>query len=146
MEGKKEHLGLKKEILIKKDVWERMLQHCMKEKPLEACGILSGEAGKCEKIWEMQNIARSSYSFEMSQVELENTLQKIERAKGQTLTGIYHSHPTAEPIPSQQDIENAHYHEAVYFIISLSKKYPRVKCYQIIGKKCLPVRLKIFND
>jgi proteasome lid subunit RPN8/RPN11 len=41
------------------------------------------------------------------------------RESGQSLLGVYHSHPRTPAYPSASDVEMAFYPEAFYFIISL---------------------------
>lgn len=62
---------------------------------------------------------------------------------GHQLNGIFHSHPTAPPIPSNDDILNAHYPEATYFIISLLKKTPEVRCYSFRDSRVIPMKFII---
>lgn len=40
------------------------------------------------------------------------------REQGETLIGIYHSHPLeSDPAPSQTDVRRAFYPQAIYFIV-----------------------------
>ncbi|WP_185819998.1 M67 family metallopeptidase, partial [Salibacterium salarium] len=119
-----------------------MINHCKQELPFEACGLVSGNAGKCDDMWRMKNRKKSRHSFEISQKEIDETFRAIE-AKGQTLTGIYHSHPTAAPYPSPHDITNNHYPHAAYFIISFLRSKPQVKCWRMENKNTIPVKIKV---
>jgi proteasome lid subunit RPN8/RPN11 len=42
------------------------------------------------------------------------------RQTGTPLKAIYHSHPSSEAIPSQRDLLDANYPEALYLILSLN--------------------------
>src|SRR4029077_14328270 len=55
--------------------------------------------------------------------ELFAAMRRIREA-GQSLLGVYHSHPRTPAYPSASDVEMAFYPEAFYFIISLE---PRVE-------------------
>ncbi|WP_158737188.1 M67 family metallopeptidase [Alteribacillus sp. YIM 98480] len=121
-----------------------MINHCKKELPIEACGLLSGYNRKCEALWKTKNIKQSKHSFEISQKETDKLFRLIEK-NGQTLTGIYHSHPKAAPYPSKPDIFNAHYPEAAYIIISLGCSRPKVRSFRIINKKVLPMKIKLYE-
>jgi proteasome lid subunit RPN8/RPN11 len=51
---------------------------------------------------------------------------------GESLLGIYHSHPEGPASPSGMDIRLAFHPEAVYFIVSLkNKKKPEVRAFRI---------------
>jgi proteasome lid subunit RPN8/RPN11 len=51
---------------------------------------------------------------------------------GLDVLAIYHSHPTAEPIPSRKDIERNNYGaEVVHLIISLSAAEPRIRAWRL---------------
>ncbi|MDQ0300695.1 proteasome lid subunit RPN8/RPN11 [Salibacterium salarium] len=132
--------SLAKSVMIKRAVWEEMIYHCKHEFPLEACGILSGYDRRCDVLWPMRNMKRSKDSFEVSQAETDRTFRFI-KEKQQRLTGIYHSHPTTDPYPSLHDIENHHYPEAAYFIISLARLKPKIKCYRIEGKRVVSIKI-----
>ncbi|WP_245917912.1 M67 family metallopeptidase [Alteribacillus bidgolensis] len=131
-------------MFIKRAVWEEMIHHCKEELPMEACGLLSGNNRKCETLWKMKNVKQNTHSFEISQKEIDKAFHSIEK-KGQTLTGIYHSHPTGAPYPSHQDIVNAHYPKAAYFIISLVPNIPQVKCFRIIKNRVISIEIKVVN-
>lgn len=120
-----------------------MVNHCLSDRPYEACGLLSGKNGQADTLWKMNNILRSPSAFEMDAAQLDQTFKRI-KALGEELVGIYHSHPTARPYPSATDIANAHYPDAVYVIVSFAKGKPEVGCYRIFNKrKVLPLSLAI---
>ncbi|MGD6818508.1 M67 family metallopeptidase [Metabacillus sp. 84] len=125
---------LRESVYIKKSVLANMINHCQQELPYEACGLLSGRLGKNETQWIMNNTERSRTSFAMDLGEMTRTLNLIKQ-KSEGMTGIYHSHPTAPPVPSRNDIIHAYYPDAAYFIISLASGKPRVKCYRIRNEK-----------
>jgi len=120
-----------------------MLLHCLQERPSEACGLLSGKQGRIETIWKMANVMRSPVSFRMDVREIENVFRAIEK-KGEQLTGIYHSHPTAPAVPSPEDIVFAQYPEAAYIIVSLQDGSPSWSCYRINGQHATPIRVSFF--
>ena len=124
-------------------VWEEMLLHCQEERPYEACGLFSGKKGRIETIWRMENVRRSPVSFSMDVHEIENVLQAMQ-SRGERMTGIYHSHPTAPAIPSPEDIAHAHYPEAAYIIVSLQDDPPSWGCYRVIGQRATPIRLSLY--
>jgi [CysO sulfur-carrier protein]-S-L-cysteine hydrolase len=139
----KEKQVINQYVFMKKSVWNKMIEHCLLELPNEACGLLSGKKNTQEEIWEMDNINKSPYTFEMNPIQIELVLYRIKQCK-QSLSGIYHSHPTADPIPSFDDIENIVYPETPYFIVSFKNEKPDVKCYLINNKEINHLGIKLF--
>jgi len=131
------------QVFIKKSVWDAMVDHCLQEAPYEACGLISGKGGKNETIWKMENIEHSSTRFAMDVKQMERVFKTM-KLQGEELTGIYHSHPTARPYPSRNDIKNVHYPNAAYFIVSLSFGKPNVKCYRLKNSLVTPLKINVF--
>nr|WP_036820103.1 M67 family metallopeptidase [Pontibacillus yanchengensis] len=125
---------------MKKSVYNDIIDHSKKELPLEACGILSGKNGRCDTAWPMENIERSPNSFAISNKDLQQAFKSITLQK-EAFTGIYHSHPTAAPFPSKEDITHHIYPEVVYFIVSLRRRTPLVRCFQIKEYKVYPLKI-----
>ncbi|MDQ0214451.1 proteasome lid subunit RPN8/RPN11 [Oikeobacillus pervagus] len=121
-----------------------MIEHCKQEMPYEACGLLSGRNGKNETLWKMKNIVKTPTSFAMDVNQMALTFNMMKQ-KVEQLTGIYHSHPTAAPYPSKNDIENTHYPKAAYFIVSFAFGTSNVKCYRIKNMKVTSLRIFLLD-
>lgn len=119
-----------------------MINHCKKEFPFEACGILSGKNGIASTVWKMKNQDQSANSFSMSLTDIANVFEQIEKRKEEVLA-IYHSHPTAAPYPSPGDIRYNNYPELAHIIISLNKPLPEVKAFHIIGPQVSRILIKL---
>jgi proteasome lid subunit RPN8/RPN11 len=52
-------------------------------------------------------------------------------AAGEELIGIYHSHPVSQPFPSPTDRAEAHYPDAVYFLVSVRTGEPELRAFRI---------------
>ncbi|WP_268745118.1 M67 family metallopeptidase [Cytobacillus firmus] len=117
----------------------QMLGHGEKELPYEACGLLSGSKDSIKTVWKAINNQRKRNSFEINEAQFTSILAGIEE-KEECFVGIYHSHPTAPPVPSRDDICHA-IPEKAYIIISYAKKKPILKCYKINNGKVQPIRV-----
>lgn len=106
-----------------------MVGHCIKEKPLEACGLLSGRDGLAARCWRIRNAEQSPAAFTMDGEELTRALRDME-SLGERLLGMYHSHPSGSSYPSPFDVEHAVF-TCSYLIISLRRVRPRVRSYRI---------------
>jgi proteasome lid subunit RPN8/RPN11 len=107
-------------LVIGQHLVQRILEHCHEEKPLEACGILTGRGGRVLHAYATDNIRRSPVFYEVDPGQQEFVLRTM-AAAGEELVAIYHSHPTASAQPSANDIRLAvHYPDAIRVIVSLT--------------------------
>lgn len=128
---------------INKVYLSEMVQHCQKDYPNEACGILAGKDGKIERIYRMTNADKSSKTFFMDPKEQLKVMKEI-RNLGLEMVGIYHSHPETEAYPSAHDVELAFYPEVSYVIVSLKdKNSPNIRSFKIEEGKITEEELKI---
>jgi proteasome lid subunit RPN8/RPN11 len=108
-----------------------MIDHAQGEFPNECCGVLIGRPGVFERVIPIASIPPSPDSYYMSpeeQIEIFTELGK----SGESLLGIYHSHPEGPPCPSGTDIRLAFHPDAIYIIVSLkNKKKPEVRAFRI---------------
>lgn len=97
---------------------EEMFAHARACAPEECCGLLGGGVGGAASVYPLRNVApRPEVAYEAAPEELFDA-QRAMRARGETLVGVYHSHPRSkEPAPSRTDVRLAFYPEAFYFII-----------------------------
>ena len=94
-------------------------EHARREHPAECCGLLSGKNGLITDIHPLRNDAEKPETrYFATPEELFAAMRRIREA-GQSLLGVYHSHPRTPAYPSASDVEMAFYPEAFYFIISL---------------------------
>ena len=116
---------------------ETIIDHCRRELPNEACGILGGRTGRVEAVHPVQSTCPSPVRYVMDPREQLRALDEISRAGGE-LVGIYHSHPDGPATPSSIDLEGAcwpgttlpNYPGAVQLIVSLRDRgAPVVKGY-----------------
>lgn len=98
----------------------RVLEHCLEEKPLEACGIMTGRDRTVLDVYATENAKRSPVFYEVDPEQQERVLREMAR-RGDELIAIYHSHPTTPAEPSANDIRLAvHWPSALRVIISLA--------------------------
>jgi len=84
--------------------------------PLEACGLLAGQAARAEKMIGVLNQAQSPVRFVMDPREQLHAFDWIE-SRGLDLVGIFHSHPNGPETASATDIAEAAY-AVVHVILS----------------------------
>jgi [CysO sulfur-carrier protein]-S-L-cysteine hydrolase len=124
---------------------QRIIEHCLEEKPNEACGILTGRSGHVLHAYATENIRHSPVFYEVAPDQQEHVLKAMAE-RGEELVAIYHSHPTASARPSATDIRLAeHYPEAIRVIISLAGPSD-MRAYLIEGKQVHHVAISAPQD
>ena len=110
-----------------------IIAHAREARPAECCGLIGGNsAGEATSLYRTRNVARDrTVAYEAAPEDL-FAAQRTMRARGEQLLAIYHSHPrSADPQPSPTDVRLAYYPSAVYFIVGLGDKEPRLRAFRI---------------
>ncbi len=114
---------------FKKDMFE----HAVQEAPNECCGMLLGRGTIIERVVPVPSVPPAPDAYYMDpcrQVEAFTEMQQ----RGESLIGIYHSHPAGPLDPSGVDLQLAFHPEAVYFIISLEDtQQPKIAAFVLDG-------------
>jgi proteasome lid subunit RPN8/RPN11 len=103
---------------------EELSAHAREARPAECCGLIGGDADRIgASVYRLRNIApdpRTAYDGDPQDL---CEAQRLMRARGEQLLGIYHSHPReALPAPSESDVRLAYHPAAIYFIIGLEEE------------------------
>jgi proteasome lid subunit RPN8/RPN11 len=126
---------------ISKTDLQKIFDHCDREYPSEACGILAGRSGNVDKVYTMTN-AEPSPSFYLMDPQEQFRVMKEIRQAGMELIGIYHSHTGSQAYPSGTDVGLAYYPEAVYLIVTLmDRKKPAARAFTIVDGTIAEVEL-----
>ncbi len=117
-------------VRIPEMIYQRMVDHALREAPLECCGILAGKRRTVRHIYEVRNADGSRTTYLMAPEEQLEVFMEMER-EGLDMVAIYHSHPHTIPFPSQRDVRLACSPEVAYIIISLKDGGASVKGFRI---------------
>jgi proteasome lid subunit RPN8/RPN11 len=132
-------------LVLKNTDLQKIYEHCEREYPNEACGILAGHRGTVKKIYSMSN-AEPSPAFYVMEAQEQFQVMKEMRQAGLELVGIYHSHTGSQAYPSATDVSLAYYPEAVYLIVTLlDRKFPASRGFSIIEGKITEVRVEVIS-
>lgn len=145
--------------IITKTAYDRLIQICIDEKPLEACGIVAsslasstassdptGAAGRIlvvDTIIPIKNThINPTYSFSFDPAEWTAAYFQMQTNR-QSLVGLFHSHPRTDAIPSSSDTEGfLPASELSYWIVSLrNRDAPRVQPYRRTQGEFVPLEL-----
>ncbi len=98
-----------------------MAEHGLAAFPNEACGVLAGKEGRPVKFFPMANADASPVSYRLDPKEQLRVFDQIED-EGWDLVAIFHTHTHSEAYPSETDLRQAFYPEAIYLVMSLSDR------------------------
>jgi len=130
-------------LIIRRTDLHKIVEHCEREYPNEACGILSGCGNKVDTVYSLSSENPSPAFYRIDSKEHFRVIREM-REKGKELLGSYHSHTGSSAYPSPTDVKLAYYPEAVYVIVSLvDRKKPDVKGYIICEDAITEVPLSI---
>ena len=107
---------------LKRSDYDKILEHCIKGLPNEACGLIAGrnegDVQIIEKVFLLTNIDESNEHFSMDPKE-QLAAVKEARSSGLDMLGNFHSHPESPSRPSEEDKRLAYDSSARYLIMSL---------------------------
>lgn len=114
-------------------VWKAVVDHCRREMPYEACGLLTGRGDRVTRAIALPNVAADRGHAYLAEPEsLYRALMEIEE-RGEEMIGIYHSHPDGPPVPSDRDREQAFWPGVVHLVISLAGSRPQACAWRLDG-------------
>lgn len=120
-------------IQLRREHLEAMIDHAREAAPSECCGLIGGVSKtKANTLYRLRNVtSEPEVRYEAAPEDL-FAAQRAMRERGEDLLAIYHSHPrSADPSPSETDVQLAYYPSATYLIIGLGGTGPVVKAFNI---------------
>lgn len=112
-------------IILKKEDYQKILNHAAAELPNEACGLLGGyedgEKRVVTDVYLLRNVDESAEHFSMDPKEQFAAVKDM-RSKGRQLLGNFHSHPKTPAMPSREDIRLAFDSKMSYLVLSLMEE------------------------
>ncbi len=113
-------------VTIRKEDFDRIYEHSLKESPNEACGLIAGldrEDGVREisRVYILTNTDHTNEHFTIDPREQLAAIKDM-RASGLKPLGNWHSHPESPSRPSQEDKRLANDSRASYLILSLMEE------------------------
>ena len=131
------------ELIIPRDLFDEILEHCSSAFPNEACGILAGKEGRVARVYAVTNIEPSPVSYFMDPGE-QLHVQKQMRERKEEMVAIFHSHPYSPAYPSAKDVQLAFYDDTVYLIVGLSVgKVNEIKAFTITEGNVREVGIRV---
>ena len=126
---------------LPRDFADRIIDQARSEHPNEACGLLAGSDGTATRLFAMTNAERSPVIYRIDPKDQLRAFNEIDE-DGLQLVGIYHSHTRSPAYPSDTDVRQAYYPEAVYLIVSLAESDPDLRGFRITDGKVSEITLE----
>jgi len=117
-------------LAIPATIRDAMVAHCLREAPLECCGLLGGTAPTVSSFHPLRNASKSETRYDADPSDLIAAVQDLRR-RGAEILAIYHSHPRWAAIPSQTDLRENHYGDVPRIIVSLLGEEPEVRIWRL---------------
>lgn len=121
-----------------------MICHAELAAPSECCGLLIGRGGIVQAAIPMPNIARTPRTrFEVdpaSHIALRRVLRAV--TPGNSIVGVYHSHPVGPAVLSPRDLADAHYDDWVHIVVGRVATRWRVRAYRIQNRRARAVKIR----
>lgn len=139
------HANSSQEITIPRRLMQQLLHIAQETPSIEVCGLISAINDIPSICYPIQNVSKQpEIRFQLDAKQQIATFRHM-REQGETLFGIYHSHPTRPAFPSANDLQQmSAYPEALRFIISLDTKgVLELRCFKIIHKLIQEITLHI---
>ncbi len=112
------------------DVHDAMVAHCLRESPIEACGLLGGVGRRVDSFHPLRNALASETRYEADGADLVAAVVGL-RERSAEILAIYHSHPRWPAVPSRTDLETNYYEDVPRIIISLVGEVPEVRVWRL---------------
>jgi proteasome lid subunit RPN8/RPN11 len=128
-------------LVLRKELVDQMVSHCLDGYPLEACGLLVGvtdgaTAATVATLYPTENVAASARIYEVDPLGMLRADRQAE-AEGLQILGVYHSHTHTEAKPSPTDIAEAPDPDWRYVLVSLRDAHPSVRSWRIQAGKII---------
>jgi proteasome lid subunit RPN8/RPN11 len=115
---------------IPSTILSEMVEHCRRDAPLEACGILGGVPSRALSIHPLRNTVASETLYDADPRDILEAYQSL-RSRSHQFLAIYHSHPRWQAVPSRTDLERNYYGDLPRIIVSLLKEPPDVRVWRL---------------
>ena len=117
-------------LIIPAATLDAMVAHCVRESPLESCGLLGGFPPFVSTIHPLRNASASEVRYDADPRDLIEAIQAL-RAGEKEILAIYHSHPRWAAVPSKTDLAENHYGDLPRIIVSLLGETPEVRIWRL---------------
>jgi len=128
--GSQEPSASPRPLEIPADIHEAMIAHCLRESPLECCGVLGGTEPRVRSIHPLRNLAASETRYDGDPTDLIEAFRWLHE-QNMDILAIYHSHPKWRAVPSAVDLSQNHWGPMPHLIVGLLRDTPEVRVWRL---------------
>jgi proteasome lid subunit RPN8/RPN11 len=135
--------GSRRALVISIQVRHAIIRHARRERPLECCGFLLGDATQVRFAVPMRNTAASATRYRIddaAHIGLRRLLRQF--VPPLSIVGVYHSHPAGDAMPSPTDVAEAMYPEWVHLIVGLSGRTASLRAVRMSHRRVRDVAIR----
>lgn len=131
-------------VILPRQLVNQVLHQAQTTPEVEVCGLIAARNGRPVRAVAVSNISdQPQRLFAMDPASQIDALRRM-REQGETLFGIYHSHPHSPAVPTATDLAQAGYPEALYLIVSLNTRgVLEMRGYRLRDSQATEVQLEI---
>jgi len=131
-------------VMLPRQLVNQILHQAQVSPASEVCGLIIARGGRPKRCIAIDNVSgRPQRLFAMDPRQQIDAMRKM-REQEEELFGIYHSHPHSPAVPSDTDLEQTGYPDALHLIISLNTKgVLEMRGYRLRDGKTQEVALEI---
>jgi len=121
-----------------------VIEYAKQGHPYEVCGLIGGNEGVAFQVMPIPNASLTpDVAYDMERQAMVDAIIALQRS-GLEVVAIYHSHPNGEPNPSEVDILQATWPDAIYLIVGLDNpEPPEVRAWRIRNGEVEAVELVV---
>jgi proteasome lid subunit RPN8/RPN11 len=120
-----------------------LVQYAREVAPHEACGLLAGRGEQVHEVISLPNSAAEPlHHYRIEDAAYSRTLFQLQKQR-LSVIGFYHSHPESDPIPSSDDIRQAHYPDTPFLIVGLHQRESQLAAWNIHYGQVTPVEIYV---
>jgi proteasome lid subunit RPN8/RPN11 len=123
------------------EAMQLMVDHTRAWAPNEACGLIAGVDDRVTKIYQLVNADPGPDRFTLDPEEYFAVWQDA-TAHGWEILGLFHSHPTAAPVPSAADMDGGGDPAWVNLIIGVEDGRISLRAYRYAAGVASPVEIE----
>ncbi len=122
-------------LVLSQDLFDQIIRHLRDSLPFEGCGLLAIPTEDHEHrigaaFFPGTNVDRSTTRYTMDPAEVLAAFKAMRR-DGLMLGAIVHSHPGSPATPSETDLAEAYYPDALLLIVSFAASEPDVRVWKL---------------